>query len=417
MQGMTSDDGDDGQAGNGTPVDLGELRDLLGRTPLIDGHNDLLWELRERFGYDPEAAGLATGASSLHTDLPRLRSGGIGGQFWSVFAPSHLPPHEAVTVTLEQLDAWRRLVAAHPHDLAAAVTADDVERAVAQGRIACLAGMEGGQSIGCSLGALRMLSALGARYMTLTHNDNTPWADSATDVPEHGGLTAFGREVVAEMNRLGMLVDLSHVAPTTMRDALAASEAPVVFSHSGARALCDHPRNVPDDVLAEAARQGGVCMVTFVPGFVSPAVAEVWLRLMALEREWRSEHPDDPALVRRLAAAWLAEHPYPPARLEQVADHIDHVREVAGIEHLGIGSDFDGVSELPRGLDDVSAYPRLFAELRRRGYSDPDLHRVAGGNVLRVMRAAEDVARDLQVTRPPSLATVRPQHPRRLGDR
>jgi membrane dipeptidase len=269
--------------------------------------------------------------------------------------------------------------------------------------------MEGGHSIGASLGALRAMYTLGARYLTLTHNDNTPWADSATDDPVHGGLTAFGREVVAEMNRLGMLVDLSHVAPSTMRAALAATEAPVLFSHSSARALCDHPRNVPDDVLAALPGNGGVCMVTFVPGFVSQPIADVWVELLPIERGWRAELPDTPQAqseILRRVLAWLAVRPYPPATLEQVADHIDHVREVAGIEHVGVGGDFDGVPELPIGLQDVAAYPRLFGELRRRGYSDDDLRAVAGRNALRVLRAGEDVARDLQARRGPSTARI-----------
>lgn len=390
------------------PAELDDLRALLASAPLTDGHNDLLWELRDRWHYDLAQVDLATGEPSLHTDLPRLRAGGVGAQFWSVYTPSDLPPHAAVTATLEQLDGWAQLVATYPAHLAAARTADDVERAVATGRIASLAGMEGGQSIGCSLGALRAMFALGARYLTLTHNDNTPWADSATDEPEHGGIAPFGREVVAEMNRLGMLVDLSHVAPTTMRDALDVSEAPVIFSHSSARALCDHPRNVPDDVLATAARAGGVCMVTFVPGFVSPTIAQVWLQLMPVEKAWRAEYPDAPERVRGLVSGWLAEHPYPPATLEQVADHVDHVRDVAGVDHVGIGGDFDGVPELPVGLEDVAAYPRLFAELRRRGWSDADLRKLAGGNVLRVLRAAEDVARDLRSRRAPSVARFTP---------
>lgn len=369
------------------------LCELLATAPLVDGHNDLLWELRERWDGDPTAVDLAAGVPSVHTDLPRLRAGGVGAQFWSVYVPSTLPGHAAVTATLEQLDAWSRLVAAYPEHLARALSADDVEAAVASGRIASLAGMEGGHCIGDSLGVLRAMHALGARYLTLTHNDNTAWADSATDVVEHGGLTGFGRRVVAELNRLGMLVDLSHTAPATMRAALEVGTAPAIFSHSSARALCDHPRNVPDDVLAAMAAGGGVCMVTFVPGFVSPAIAEVWVELLDLDRGWRVEYPDDAQRVRDLGEAWLRDHPYPPATLEQVADHVDHVREVAGIDHVGIGADFDGVGELPVGLEDVGAYPRLFAELRRRGYGDVDLRKVAGRNVLRVMRAAEDVAR------------------------
>jgi membrane dipeptidase len=382
-----------------------EVRALLAAAPLLDGHNDLLWELRARAGAGGAPPDLVAGAPQLHTDLPRLRAGGVGAQFWSVYVPATLG-ERSVVATLEQLDAWRGLVDHHRDRLALALTADDVDAAVAAGRIASLAGMEGGHSIGCSLGTLRGMYALGARYLTLTHNDNTPWADAATDRPEHDGLTAFGRAVVAEMNRLGMLVDLSHVAPSTMRAALDATQAPVLFSHSSARALCDHPRNVPDDVLQRLPGNGGVCMVTFVPGFVSQPIADVWAELMPLERAWAAELPDDADAVRARAREWQAAHPYPRATLSQVADHVDHVREVAGIDHVGVGGDFDGVSELPEGLEDVAAYPRLFAELRRRGYSDDDLRKVAGRNALRVLRAGEDVARDLQRRRSPSTARI-----------
>jgi membrane dipeptidase len=328
---------------------------------------------------------------ALHTDIPRLRRGGVGAQFWSVYVPSSLPGDQAVVQTLEQLDAWRRLVARYPGDLAPALTADDVEMAVAHGRIASLAGMEGGQSIGGSLGVLRAMYALGARYMTLTHNDNNPWADSATDEPAHGGLTEFGEEVVREMNRIGMLVDLSHVAATTMHDALRVTTAPVIFSHSSARALCDIPRNVPDDVLAQLPGNGGVCMVTFVPGFVSADIAAVWSEAFALQKTITAEL-GDPAEAERRMVAHIQESGCAPATLEQVADHIDHVREVAGIEHIGVGGDYDGCPEMPVGLRDVAGYPNLFAELRRRGYSDDDLRAIAGRNALRALRAAEDVA-------------------------
>jgi membrane dipeptidase len=335
---------------------------------------------------------ISTPCPTLQTDLPRLRAGGLGVQFWSVYVPSDLPGHEAVTATLEQLDGFHRLLERYPADLAPARYAADVEGAVREGRIASMAGIEGGHSIGGSLGALRMMFALGARYMTLTHNHTTSWADSATDVERHGGLTAFGVQVVHEMNRLGMLVDLSHVAPATMRAALAATRAPVVFSHSSARALCDHPRNVPDDVLAQLPVNGGVCMVTFVPHFVSPQHAQARLELAALEAHWLAEQGGDGAAVAALAARWRAEHPLPPATLAQVADHVDHVREVAGVEHVGIGGDFDGTDELPAGLEDVSAYPALFAELRRRGWRDGELQALAGRNLLRVLRDAEQVA-------------------------
>ena len=385
--------------------ELDGIRELLAGTPLIDGHNDLLWELRDQAGYDFDRRDIAGPVPTLQTDLPRLRRGGVGGQFWSVFVPSDLPGHRAVTATLEQLDGWHRMLERYSAELQPAYSVADVERAVAAGRIASLAGMEGGQSIGCSLGALRMTYALGARYLTLTHNDNTPWADSATDDPEHDGLTRFGVEVVRELNRLGMLVDLSHVAPATMRAALDATEAPVIFSHSGARAVCDHPRNVPDDVLSRMAADGGVCMVTFVPGFVSPAVAGVWLEALEHRRRWKEEDPDAGNLLQRMDA-WLAEQDAPDATLEQVADHVDHLREVAGVDHIGIGSDFDGVAPLPIGLEDVSRYPALFAELRRRGYSDDELRRIAGRNVLRVLGDAEQVSARLRAERDPSLATI-----------
>jgi membrane dipeptidase len=373
--------------------DQAALVELLRSAPLVDGHNDLLWQLRLQAAYDLDRIDISRPCPTLHTDLPRLRAGGLGAQFWSVYVPSDLPGHEAVTATLEQLDGFHRLLAGYPGDLAFAGSAGEVSRVAGSGRIASMAGIEGGHSIGGSLGALRMMHALGARYMTLTHNHTTSWADSATDEERHGGLTAFGVQVVHEMNRLGMLVDLSHVAPATMRAALAATRAPVVFSHSSARALCDHPRNVPDDVLAGLARNGGVCMVTFVPKFVSQPVADATLELAALERGWRDQHPGDDAAVATLAARWQADHAVPRATLAQVADHVDHVREVAGVEHVGIGGDFDGVDELPEGLGDVSAYPALFAELRRRGWRDDDLRALAGGNVLRVLRDAEQVAK------------------------
>ena len=373
--------------------DLDDIRALLASTPLVDGHNDLLWELRDQVAYDLDRIDISGSCPSVQTDLPRLRRGGVGAQFWSVFVPSDLPGDTAVTATLEQLDGFHRMLRRYPDDLELALTADDVERVAATGRIASLAGMEGGQSIGCSLGALRMMHALGARYLTLTHNDNTPWADSATDVPEHDGLTTFGEDVVREMNRLGMLVDLSHVAPSTMRDALDVTAAPVVFSHSSARALCDHPRNVPDEVLGRLPANGGVCMVTFVPGFVSQEVADVWLAGDAEERRLAAELPDRPDEVRSRMEVWHAAHPAATATVAQVADHVDHVRDLAGIDHVGVGGDFDGVEVLPVGLADVASYPVLFSELRRRGYSDEDLRKVAGRNVLRVLRAAEEVSR------------------------
>jgi membrane dipeptidase len=382
------------------------MRALLRAAPLVDGHNDLLWALREAVGYDLTKMDVAGRVRGLHTDLPRLREGGVGVQFWSVYVPSDLPGDTAVTATLEQLDAFHHLVRRYPDHLGLALTSTDVDRLRSMGRVASLAGLEGGQSIGSSLGALRMLHALGARYMTLTHNDNTPWADSATDAPVHGGLTAFGREVVREMNRLGMIVDLSHVAPETMNDALDTTSAPVLFSHSSARALCDHPRNVPDGVLERLPANGGVCMVTFVPGFVSQPVAEVYLAETAERRRLVARTGGDQAAVEARVKQWRAQNPAPRATLAQVADHIDHVRSVAGVKHVGIGGDFDGVGDLPDDLGDVSTYPALFAELSTRGWSDDDLTSLAGGNALRVLRDVESVAREEQLTRRPSLARI-----------
>ena len=397
----------DGQPGPGasTEATLRRAHELLAAHPLIDGHNDLLWEAREQAGYDFRALDVGRPVATTQTDLPRLTAGGVGGQFWSVFVPSTLQGEAAVTATLEQVDAAHRLVEAYPDRLALACTADEVEAATASGRIASLLGAEGGHSIGCSLGALRMLHALGVRYLTLTHNDNTPWADSATDVVAAGGLTAFGREVVREMNRLGMIVDLSHVAVTTMRHALEATEAPVVFSHSSARAVCDTPRNVPDDVLAALTGNGGVCMVTFVPEFVSPETA-VWRAEAAAAATEVGVDAKDWVAFGRFTATWSREHPKPDATIEQVAAHVDHVREVAGIDHVGIGGDYDGTDTFPVGLEDVSGYPRLVAALMDRGWSSADLAKLVRGNTLRVLRDVEAVSRGLRAARGPSLRTI-----------
>lgn len=383
---------------------LARARDLLREHPLVDGHNDLPWEAREQTGYDFEALGLDGRVATTQTDLPRLAEGGVGAQFWSVFVPSTLQGDSAVTATLEQVDGVHRMIGTYADRLAFARTADEVEAAAASGRIASLLGAEGGHSIGCSLGTLRLLHVLGVRYLTLTHNDNTPWADSATDEPVVGGLSGFGREVVREMNRLGMMVDLSHVAATTMRDALETADAPVVFSHSSALALCDTPRNVPDDVLAALPANGGVCMVTFVPEFVSPATAAWRVEASAAAAEVGVDAKDWEAFGR-FTAGWQREHPKPDATIEQVVAHLEHVREVAGIEHVGIGGDYDGTDTFPVGLEDVSGYPRLVAALLERSWSEADVALLVRGNTLRVMRDVEAVARDLQGTRAPSLAT------------
>ncbi len=386
-----------------TSVD--EARELLREFPVVDGHNDLPWALRAQVNYDLDARDIAADQNAhLHTDLPRLRAGGVGAQYWSVFVPSDRPG--AVPATLEQIDCVRRLIERYPADLAPALTAADMEAARQGGRIASLMGAEGGHSIANSLGTLRGLYALGVRYMTLTHNDNNDWADSATDQPNVGGLSAFGHEVVREMNRLGMLVDLSHVAATTMRDALDTSTAPVIFSHSSSRAVCDHPRNIPDDVLERLPANGGMAMVTFVPKFVLQAAVDWTAAADANLRAHGFHHLDTTAEAMKVHRAFEEGNPRPVATVSTVADHLDHMREVAGIDHLGIGGDYDGTAFTPDGLDDVSGYPNLLAELLDRGWSRPDLAKLTWQNAVRVLGAAEDVARDLQATGTPSNATI-----------
>ncbi|WP_393058502.1 dipeptidase [Streptomyces sp. LN549] len=386
---------------------LDRARELLAEYPVVDGHNDLPWALREQVNYDLDARDIATDQSAhLHTDIPRLRAGGVGAQFWSVYVRSDMAGDDAVSATLEQIDAVAELLERHPADLRRALTADDMETARSEGRIASLMGAEGGHSIHNSLGTLRALHTLGVRYMTLTHNDNIAWADSATDDPGVGGLSPFGHEVVREMNRTGMLVDLSHVAATTMRDALATSTAPVIFSHSSARAICDHPRNIPDDVLAQLPANGGIAMATFVPKFVLPE-AVAWTR--AADENMRAQglhHLDTTERAMKIHAAFEAANPRPMATVATIADHLDHMREVAGIDHIGIGGDYDGTAFLPQGLEDVAGYPNLIAELLGRGWSAADLAKLTWQNAVRVLRAAEDVARDLRTRRSPSHATI-----------
>jgi len=366
-----------------SPASLSTARALLASTPVLDGHNDLPWALRESGDGDPALAEIAGHVPFAQTDLPRLAAGGVGAQFWSVFVPAQLQGDTAVATTLEQIDLVRRMIACHPDSLELALTAADVRRIMASGKVASLIGAEGGHSIASSLGVLRAMYALGVRYMTLTHNFNVPWADSATDEPACGGLTDFGRDVVAEMQRIGMLVDLSHVSPGTMNDALDVAARPVIFSHSSARAVTDHPRNVPDAVLERLPGNGGVAMVTFVPMFVSAACRE-WEFAAAQEAERRGID------FRNLSSRaelddWASEHPMPAATISDVADHVEHVRDVAGIEHVGIGGDFDGTPELPVGLHDVSCYPALFAELLHRGWNEADCGKLASGNILRVL--------------------------------
>lgn len=384
---------------------LAAVRALLHDHPLIDGHNDLPWAAREQVRYDFDRLDIGGDTSDrTHTDIARLRKGCVGGQFWSVYVPATLAQETAVTATLEQIDAVHQMVGRYPDAFGIARTADEVTAVFESGRVASLMGMEGGHSIGCSLASLRMMYALGARYMTLTHNDNVPWADSATDEPVLGGLSRFGVEVVREMNRTGMLVDLSHVSADTMRAALAATESPVIFSHSSARAVANSPRNAPDDVLETLRDNNGVIMATFVPAFVSAGAAE-WRQEATEAARAAGVVPTDLEQFIPFCDERAKTQPMPGATIEDVVKHFVHIREVAGIDHLGVGGDYDGVPSLPTGLEDVSTYPKVFAALRDLGWSDEDLAKVAGGNVLRVMRDAEAVARDLQQTRGPSLAT------------
>jgi membrane dipeptidase len=371
---------------------LEHARHLLRENPLIDGHNDLPWTIRtspvaegDLVRYDLEAA-----PPPGQTDLPRLRAGGLGGQFWSVYVPAE-PGTGLARMQLEQIDLARRIAASRPDDLELCWSAAQVEHAFAAGRIASLLGMEGGHVLEGSLGALRAFHELGARYLTLTHNTSNELGDSATDEPRHGGLSPFGREVVAEMNRLGMLVDLSHVAPSTMADALDLSAAPIIFSHSSARALCDVPRNVPDEILARVPSNGGVVMVNFVAGFISPEAAAVLVPAIA-EFGRMAAGVTDLAELRDMRDRYIESLSVPAPTIGQVADHVEHVARVAGHEHVGIGSDYDGNRFWPEGMEDVSCYPNLFAELVERGWTDAQLAALAGGNVLRVMRDAEAVA-------------------------
>lgn len=370
---------------------LAAAQQLMRDHPLVDGHNDLPWEIRERFGSNPRPIGLSL-TGKTHTDLARLRRGGVGAQFWSVYVPGTLPGDAAVTATLEQIDLVHRMIREFPEELELALTAQDVESSFSRGKIGSLLGAEGGQSIASSAGVLRMLYRLGVRYLTLTHNFNVPWADSATDTPAIGGLSEFGAEIVHEMQRIGMLVDLSHTSAATARDVLRIAEAPVIFSHSCAYALCGNPRNVPDDVLSRLAGNGGICMVAFAPAFVSRRYYE-WDLGVAEEMQSRELDWKDLALRAVIRDKYAAKHPRPRVALAEVADHIDYVRAVAGADHVGIGADYDGTARLPDGLEDVSCYPALVAELLTRGWSQDDCTRLIGGNLLRVLREAEAFSR------------------------
>ena len=381
---------------------------ILKKTPLIDGHNDIAEALQEN--HRSSVANLASGTDKwpenpLMTDMARLRAGRVGGQFWSVYIDGEIKGDEAIRRTIEQIDIVDRMIAAYPADLERAATADDIVRIHKSGRIASLIGIEGGRQIGGSLPALRLFYRLGARYMTLTHNQTTEWGDSATDEAKFDGLSPFGLDVVKEMNRLGMLVDLSHVAPSTMKDALAATRAPVIFSHSSAGGLNAHPRNVPDDVLQLLPANGGVVMVNFVPGFLSPAVWEWTSKKDGEEARLKAIHRASKAAVEAGLKAWETANPRPATDVRIVADHIEHVVRLAGHDNVGLGGDYDGIPYTPTGLEGVETYPRLFAELIRRGWSDANLAKLAGGNVLRALRRAEEVSRSMK-DEPPVMARL-----------
>lgn len=399
-----------------TPEAVAEA--ALKAAPVWDGHNDVPEQLRDRYrnviaGFDfndstkvPQVDGYSP---AMHTDLPRLRKGRVGAQFWSVYVSASLPEPQAVVAVIEQIDVMKRLIARHPRELALVHTADEAAAAMKRGQIASLLGMEGGNSIGESLAVLRQTYALGARYLTLTHSKTLSWADSATDAPKHGGLTEFGRQVVREMNRMGMLVDLSHVSEATMMDALDEAKAPVIFSHSGVRAVDAHPRNVPDSVLARLPANGGIVMTVAYPRFLSEANRQ-WAANAAAERaRLASLHPGDPAAQEQGMATWTAAQPEPKATVSDWADHIDHVRKVAGIDHIGLGADYDGMDTGPVGAEDVAGYPALFTELARRGYAQRDLEKIASGNVMRVLRAAEAHAASVKTTPPIETPMVGPE--------
>ncbi|MGH7470512.1 MAG: dipeptidase [Longimicrobiales bacterium] len=385
---------------------LERARRILQAVPVIDGHNDIPSKLLEFAGGDPDAADLTKPQPQFHTDFARLREGRVGAQFWSAYvANDSIRTGGALRQGLRETDMALRFTRRYPDVLELARTAGDIERIQRQGKIASLIGLEGGHGIDNSLAALRVYHELGVRYMTLTHNTTLSWADAAQDFARHNGLTEFGEDVVREMNWLGMFVDLSHVSEEVMIDALRVSEAPVIFSHSSARALVAHPRNVPDRVLQQLPRNGGVIMVTFVPSFIARGTME-WLARQNAEAERLRGQLNDAAEVDRQVAEWVKRNPAPVATVADVADHIDHARKVAGIDHIGIGSDFDGIDFGPVGLEDASKFPILFAELLRRGYSEQDLQKISGLNMLRAMKQMEGVAARLQKTRPPSTADL-----------
>lgn len=379
--------------------------EILESVPLFDGHNDAPYQYRNRVGYkfsELDFYDTTQLENPMHTDIPRLKEGRVGAQWWSVYVPAGIPEDEAVKRTMEQIDFVCRMAERYPDEFEMAYTADDVERIFAEGKIASLIGMEGGHSISNSLATLRMFYDLGARYMTITHGRTLDWADAAGDEPKHDGLSEFGEEVIREMNRLGMAVDLSHVTPETMKNAIEVSEAPVMFSHSNARAISHHPRNVPDDVLQLLPEKDGLVMVTFVESFTSEELRQWYAERSGYMAKIESLYAGQPDIISEKMDEWTEENEMPKSTLEQVADHIDHIRDQVGVDYIGIGGDYDGVSSLPRGLEDVSTYPDLFAELLKRGYSDEELRKIAGENMLRVLRGVEETAERLRQEREPS---------------
>ena len=390
----------------------------LKKAPVFDGHNDVPWALRGRagnvindFDFRDTAHTAKPDATppepAMHTDIARLRKGHVGAQFWSVYVPSTTDEPKAVQQTLEQIDVMKRLVARYPGDLSLAANSGELDRQMRAGKVAGMLGIEGGQSIGSSLAVLRRMYDLGVRYMTLTHGKNVPWADSATDAPQHDGLTDFGQQVVREMNRIGMIVDLSHVSEATMKDALATSKAPVMFSHSGVRAINPHPRNVPDSVLPLVKANGGIVMVVFLPGFLDADVRAQGLARTAEQARLKAMYPGDPAAAAAGLKAWDAANPAPTTDVRKVADHIDHIRKTIGIDHIGLGGDYDGMDSAPAGMADVSGYPALFTELARRGYTQADLEKIASGNMLRVLKAVEAYAASQKGQSPIETAVVK----------
>jgi membrane dipeptidase len=366
---------------------------------VFDGHNDLPWEIRTKADSSFDKRDIRQNQPKMHTDIPRLRQGGVGAQFWSVYVPAETAKKgTALNDTLEQIALVKSMIARYGDVFEQASTADDVERIVKSGKIASLIGVEGGHAIEDSIENLRRLHALGAGYMTLTHSDTLAWADAATDKPQSGGLSAFGEEVVREMNRLGMLVDLSHVSDETMKDALRVSKAPIIYSHSSARAIANHPRNVPDDVLALVKQNGGVVMINFFPGFVVPRSAQIMKNMFDKSRELRAQFPNE-ADYQRERRRWERQNDYPAGSIHDVVDHIDHIAKLIGVEHIGLGSDFDGITKTPAQLEDVSTYPLITQELLNRGYKPSDIHKIMSGNILRVMRGAEKVAAGMQAAK------------------